>query len=150
MAEAALIGAPAGHARTAEMHRITCPLCLVGHADILVDRKGGGVDSLNLREPRECFQVPAGAAAWDGLAPSPALNERFPVPVGGAVLDGLVPDPVVAGGGPVDIPVPVGGALLDGLVPLVLITTPTPTSRTHTPVAGDRTFTPSADRTKVI
>lgn len=40
--------------RTAELHRIACPYCAVGHAEILIERPGGGVEVRDFDEPRRC------------------------------------------------------------------------------------------------
>ncbi len=41
--------------RGAEAHRISCPHCQVGWADIVVDRPGGGIE-MSLEETVNCVQ----------------------------------------------------------------------------------------------
>jgi hypothetical protein len=41
---------------SAELHRITCPYCVTGYAEVLVDRPGGKGVELDLNEPRHCEQ----------------------------------------------------------------------------------------------
>lgn len=43
-------------ASVAEIHKILCPYCVIGWAEVVIERGGGDFTQFNYREPRKCVK----------------------------------------------------------------------------------------------
>lgn len=49
-----LIGLDRPKLKTAEFHRVHCPYCPIGYAEVMVERSAGQATIRGLKEPRRC------------------------------------------------------------------------------------------------